>query len=226
MELEVLSDDAAAARRTADLLVEALEAGLGARGRATLAVSGGSSPGPLFADLFARDLAWQHVTVFQVDERVTEDPRHRNLTLLEQAVRESSATSVSVVPFTVGGDLDRELGLYHQALRLAAGDPPVLDAVHLGIGPDGHTASWPPGHPVLREREHDLARIEEFNGFERLTLTPPIVDRARRVVFFVPGEEAAEALARLCAGDEIPAARAPAGSIVVATAAAAARVGT
>jgi 6-phosphogluconolactonase len=94
------------------------------------------------------------------------------------------------------------------ALREVAGTPPVLDLVHLGLGSDGHTASLVPGDPVLSVMDAGVALIGICQGRRRMTLTYPVINRARRIIWVVTGSDKTEALRRLSAGDaSIPAGR-------------------
>jgi 6-phosphogluconolactonase len=99
----------------------------------------------------------------------------------------------------------------------------VLDLVHLGLGPDGHTASLVPGDPVLNVKDADVAVTGIYQGRRRMTLTYPLINRSRQVLFVVTGREKAQMLNRLLAGDEsIPAGRVrSAGTLVLADEAAA-----
>ena len=97
---------------------------------------------------------------------------------------------------------------YAQTLQEIAGSPPVLDLVHLGLGPDGHTASLVPGDPVLDVTDADVALTGVYQGRRRMTLTYPILNRARRILWLVTGSEKAGPLVRLRQGDpSIPAGR-------------------
>jgi polyphosphate glucokinase len=177
-------------------------------------VSGGSTPGPMFAALGGR-LPWEKVTIYQVDERVAPDGHpDRNLTLLERSLPGGGVVDVRPMPVTAD-DLEEA------AARYASELPERLDLVHLGLGPDGHTASLVPGDPVLEVRDRDVALTGEYQGRRRMTLTYPALDRARRILWLVPGDDKADALARLRAGDEsIPAGRvAAANALVVAVSA-------
>jgi 6-phosphogluconolactonase len=216
LDVEILPDAQAAAERAAELIAGAAARIVAERNRFTLAVSGGSTPGPMFAALGGR-LPWEKVTIYQVDERVVPDGHpDRNLTLLERSLPGGGVVDVRPMPVTAD-DLDEA------AARYASELPERLDLVHLGLGPDGHTASLVPGDPVLEVRDRDVALTGEYQGRRRMTLTYPALDRARRILWLVPGDDKADALARLRAGDEsIPAGRvAAANALVVADAAAA-----
>ena len=105
-------------------------------------------------------------------------------------------------------DLDEATARYAQILADLAGSPPVLDLVHLGLGPDGHTASLIPGDPVLDVTDADVALVDAYQGRRRMTLTYPVLNRARRVLWLITGEDKADMLVRLRRGDPaIPAGR-------------------
>ncbi|MCA1845156.1 MAG: 6-phosphogluconolactonase [Actinobacteria bacterium] len=202
LEVEILSDDAALAVRVADLVAGRLAEAAADRGRATLAVSGGSSPLAFFADLADRKVPWEAVHVFQVDERVA--PRghpDRNLTGLQAALLDRAPIPPgNVHPMPVEEpDVEAGAAAYADELRSVTGDG-VLDVVHLGIGDDGHTASWPPGDPVV-DATNDVAIVGPFNGRLRMTLTPPAVNRAGWIVWLVAGADKAPVVERLLAGD-------------------------
>lgn len=173
----------------ADWLARRLRAAHRRRGSVALAVSGGSTAPPLFAALLGLDVPWETVTVWQVDERVApEGHRDRNrvqLDVLPCAVRSMPVTS-------------RDLRA--AARRYAAGLPDRFDVVHLGLGADGHTASWPPEDPVV-ESARRVELTGEFNGRRRMTLTPLVVNAARSRLVLTTGGEKAEMVGRWVGGD-------------------------
>ena len=215
LDVEVLPDAQAAAERGAELIAGAAAQAIAKRDRFTVAVSGGSTPGAMFAALYGR-MPWEKVTIFQVDERIAPDgDPHRNLTLLQRSLPPGGVADVRPMPVTAH-DLEEAADRYAAAL------PERFDLVHLGLGPDGHTASLVPGDPVLVD-DRDVALTAEYQGRRRMTLTYPPLDRARRILWLVTGDDKVDALARLRAGDSsIPAGRiAAANALVIADAAAA-----
>jgi 6-phosphogluconolactonase len=213
----------AAALRMAALAVEAVQAG----GRFTVALSGGHSPWRMLEALAALDVPWSGVHVFQVDERVAPagDP-DRNATHIAESLLSRAPIAreqVHLMPVEAP-DLAAAAGRYAETLAGIAGAPPVLDLVHLGLGPDGHTASLVPGDPVLGITEADVALTGAYQSHRRMTLTYPALNRARRVLWLVTGDDKPAMLARLRAGDRaIPAGRIRADEAEVFADAAAAR---
>jgi 6-phosphogluconolactonase len=195
--LEVVADPSAAGRRVGALIAQRARE---SRDEFSFALS--KAPAALLEALVAGGARWDASAIFQVDERVEPagDP-DRNLTLLLAALPPEAADSVRPMPVE---DPDLE----EAARRYAAALPAQLDLVHLGLGPDGHTASLVPGDPVLEERELLVAVTGEYQGHRRMTLTYPALDAAREIVWLVTGESKRDALARLLAGDtSIPAGR-------------------
>jgi 6-phosphogluconolactonase len=211
MKLEVLADPEAVARAAAALIAAEARQAVAARGRFLLAVSGGHTPWIMLRALAGEDIPWVGVHVFQVDER--EAPAghpDRNLThLRESLLGEAPLPPERVYAMPVESpDLEAAAAQYALVLREIAGSPPVLDLVHLGLGPDGHTASLVPRDAVLDVTDADVALTGVYQGRRRMTLTYSVLNRARRILWLVTGGEKAGMLARLRAGDEsIPAGR-------------------
>ena len=201
LEVEVLPDAQAVAQRGAEIFASAAAAAIAEHGLFTFAVSGGRSPWAMFADL-AGKLPWEKVTIFQVDERIAPDgDPDRNLTQLQRSLPPGGAADVRAMPVWAD-DLEVAAAMYAAAL------PPRLGLVHLGLGPDGHTASLIPGDPVLDVSDRDVAVTGEYQGRRRMTLTYPVLNRARQILWLVTGDDKVDALARLRAGDpSIPAGR-------------------
>ncbi len=209
--MEILPDGPALAAWAADLVAGRLAAAATARGRATMAVSGGSTPLPFLAELAERkEVPWEVVHIFQVDERVA-PPGHedRNLAGLQAALLDRTPIPPgNVHPMPVEApDLDAAAVDYADEIRAVAGPSGRLDVVQLGLGDDGHTASWPPGDPVV-DATDDVAVVGPFNGRLRMTLTPPAVNRAGWIVWLIDGTTKAPVVARLLDGDPaLPAVR-------------------
>jgi len=199
--IEILPDTDAVARRGAEVVAAAAAEAVDARDRFDFAVSGGRTPWVMFAHLAGR-VPWEKVTIYQVDERVAPDgDPDRNLTQLERALPAGGAADVRAMPVTFH-DLEAAAANYAGSL------PAAFDLVHLGLGPDGHTASLVPGDPVLEVTDRDVALTGEYQGHRRMTLTYPVLARARRILWLVTGEDKLDALARLRSGDHsIPAGR-------------------
>jgi len=211
MKIEVYIDADAVARKAAKLIArEALEA-VAARGKFVIAVSGGKTPWIMLRDLAQEDVPWKGVHVVQVEERVApEGDPDRNLTHLRESLLEHAPLRPEqIYAMPVGsGDIEAAFPRYALILETIAGSPPVLDLVHLGLGPDGHIASLVPGDPVLDVKDADVALTGIYQGRRRMTLTYPIINRSRRVLWLVTGSEKAGMLARLQARDvSIPAGR-------------------
>jgi 6-phosphogluconolactonase len=209
MQLKILVDAQAAAREAAATIAAA--AAIRERDRCVLAVSGGQTPWQMLRLLAGLKVPWDKVHLVQVDERLAPagDP-DRNLTHLQ----ESLLSRVPIPPGQVHAmpveaqDPAAAAAQYARTLQEIAGTPPVLDLVHLGLGPDGHTASLLPGDPVLEVTDQDVALTGTYQGRRRLTLTYPILNRARAILWLVTGPEKAAMLARLRDGDQsIPAGR-------------------
>jgi 6-phosphogluconolactonase len=211
MKFTVFKDADSVAQEAATTIAAEARAAIAARGCFSLAVSGGHTPWIMLRALAEEDVPWKGVHVFQIDERVAPagDP-DRNLTHLQESLLQHAPLrpeQIHAMPVEAD-DLEAAANAYAMALIDVAGSPPVLDVAHLGLGPDGHTASLVPGDPVLEVTDKDVAITGIYQGRRRMTLTYPVINRARQVLWIVTGSEKVEILRRLREGDEsIPAGR-------------------
>jgi len=211
MKIDIFPDADAVAQAAAMLIAVEARAAIEARGRFVMAVSGGHTPWQMLRALAAENVPWNNVHVVQVDERVAPagDP-DRNLTHLRESLLQNAPLPPNhIYAMSVeAADLEAACQSYTQVLQNIAGNPLVLDLVHLGLGPDGHTASLVPGDPVLQVTSADVAATGIYMGRRRLTLTYPIINRARRILWLITGKDKTGPLVRLLNGDPtIPAGR-------------------
>ena len=211
MKIEVLDDADEVADEAAAIIATDARIAVAARGRFIMAVSGGQTPWVMLRALAdkeaavgrraraaggrARGAGWRSRPQSHASAREPAparaaapraDPRHAG---------------------RVGGPAGRSAS-YAATLREVAGSPAVLDLVHLGLGPDGHTASLVPGDPVLDVNDAAVALAGPYQGRRRMTLTYPVLNHARRVLWLVTGSEKVPMLVRLRDGDRsIPAGR-------------------
>ena len=200
-KLEVLDDAEAVARRGAELIAEAARDSVAGEGSFAMAASGGHTPWAMYGQLEEQELPWSKTELFQTDERIAPaGSPDRNLTHLIAAFSIGAQGSIRPMPVD-----DGEEGAARYAERL----PESLDLVHLGLGPDGHTASLVPGDPVLDVTDRRVAITGgEYQGTHRMTLTYPALAPAKRLLWIVTGEEKRDPLAKLLAMDDsIPAGR-------------------
>jgi 6-phosphogluconolactonase len=211
MNFEVLKDADFVAQAAAAIIAADARAAVAARGIFSFAVSGGRTPWIMLRALAGEDVPWADVHVFQIDERVAPaGDSDRNLTHLQESLLQHAplrAKQIHAMPVEVA-DLEAAAARYALTLSEFAGSPPVLDLAHLGLGPDGHTASLVPGDSVLEVADRDVALTGVYQGRRRMTLTFPAINRARRILWVVTGSEKVEMLRRLREGDvSIPAGR-------------------
>lgn len=209
MKIEIFADADSVAREAAAIITAAARAAVAERGRFVMAVSGGHTPWVMLRDLAGNQVPWESVHLVQVDERVAPAGHpDRNLTHLHESLLEHAALppeQIYAMPVEAT-DLEAAAKQYAAVLAKIAGSPPVLDLVHLGLGPDGHTASLVPGDAVLKVNDADVAVTGIYQGRRRMTLTYPILNRARRVLWLVTGSDKAGMLLRLREADpSIPA---------------------
>ena len=211
MKIEVYTDADVVALAAAKLIAKEARDAVASRGKFVMAVSGGKTPWVMLRDLAQEDVPWTGVHVVQVDERVApEGDPDRNLTHLRESLLEHAPLrpeQIHAMPVEAS-NIEAACVRYALTLGEIAGSPPVLDLVHLGLGPDGHTASLVPSDPVLDVKDADVALTGIYQNRRRMTLTYPIINRSRCVLWLATGAEKAGMLARLQAGDvSIPAGR-------------------
>jgi 6-phosphogluconolactonase len=219
MKIEILPDADAVARKAAEAIAADARASVLARGRFVMAVSGGHTPWQMLRALANEDVPWENLHVAQVDERVApEGDPDRNLSHLRESLLEHAPLrpeQILAMPVE-WPDLDAAAKGYAETLQKIAGSPTVLDLAHLGLGPDGHTASLVPGDPVLNVTDSDVALTGVYQERRRMTLTYPMLNRSRRILWLVTGSDKVAALQRLRDGDvSIPAGRIQAANALV-----------
>jgi 6-phosphogluconolactonase len=204
VDLQVVARERDAAPRAAELIAAAAREAVAERGSFSLAVSGGRTPWGMLAILSDLEgMPWAETSLFQVDERVASPgSEDRNLTHIVLALSMENQAAIRPMPVTQR-DLEAAAREYEASL------PERLDLIHLGLGPDGHTASLVPEDPVLEVSDRCVAVTETaYQGHHRMTLTYPALSAARQILWLVTGPTKRDALAKLLAGDRsIPAGR-------------------
>jgi 6-phosphogluconolactonase len=192
VKIVIEPDPAVTAAEAAAWMARRIRSAVRLRGTCRVAVSGGSTPAAMFDVLAGLDLPWSLVHLFQVDERVAPDgDPDRNAVQLRTHLTDRvplRARNVHLMPVTAAS-LPRAAARYAGVI----GEEP-LDIVHLGIGDDGHTASWPPGDPVV-DAPGAVAISGTFNGRVRMTMTPAVVNAARARMLLAVGAGKAAPLA-------------------------------
>ena len=183
MQMEVFEDEVAVGRRAAAIISEHARQAVSQRGKFVMAVSGGKTPWIMLRDLAAEQIPWDGVHVFQIDERIAPagDP-DRNLTHLRESLLAHAPLKPQQIHAMPVESPNPETGAaeYCATLQSFAGNPPILDLAHLGMGPDGHTASLIPDDPVLQVTDRDIALTGVYQGRRRMTMTYPLLNRAVR----------------------------------------------
>ena len=204
IETKVFPDDRAASRYAAEAVAAFGRESVEARGELNLALSGGKTPWAMIGQLGEmEEMPWEQAHIYQVDERVAPPgDEARNLTHLVQMLSLDHQAALRPMPVT---SRDLELSAAEYEVHV----PEHLDLVHLGLGPDGHTASLVPGDSVLEVYDRRVAMTGGlYEGHRRMTLTYPALNAARQILWLALGEAAREPLAKLLAGDtSIPAGR-------------------
>jgi 6-phosphogluconolactonase len=211
MEIQSYSSSEDLAEAAAVFIARAAQVAVAERGRFLLALSGGRSPKRMLARLAKMDLPWAQMHIFQVDERVAPDGHaDRNWAMIQETLLTHVPVPVDQQhPMPVlATPLEKASQTYMRMVEELAGAPPVLDVIQLGLGDDGHTASLVPGDSSEMRRDVTVAATAEYKGRRRMTLTLPVLDAARQVLFVVEGDGKEGAIQKLQSGDEsIPAGR-------------------
>jgi 6-phosphogluconolactonase len=211
MKVEVLDNGDIVAQMAASIIAEEARRNVFSRGRFILAVSGGKTPWKMLRALADEDVPWKGVHILQVDERLApEGDPDRNMTHLQESLIGFAPVIPEQIYAMKAGENDPEAAAasYARVIRDIAGSPAIIDLVHLGMGSDGHTASLVPGDPVLDISDMDVAPTGIYQSRRRLTLTYPLINRARKILWVITGSEKSGMLQRLLDGDlSIPAGR-------------------
>lgn len=204
MKTEILSTSDDVAARAAQIIASDARAAVAARGRFVMAVSGGRTPWQMLRALANEEMPWANVHVVQVDERIAPaGDKDRNLTHLRESLLSHAPipeNQIHAMPVE-SVDLDQACRDYTALLNGICGNPAVIDLVHLGLGPDGHTASLIPGDAVCHVHDAEVALTGVYQNRRRMTLTYPILNRSRHILWVVTGAEKSPMLPRLLAGD-------------------------
>jgi len=214
LTIEILADDDAVAKSAAGVIAAAAREAVAARGVFTLAVSGGKTPWAMLRNLASEEVPWSQVHVFQIDERIApEGDPDRNLTHLHESLLGNAPIpkeNIHAMPVNATDPVEGAAE-YERVLQEICGNPPTLDMAHLGLGPDGHTASLTPNDPVLEVTDRDVALTDPVNLYQnrrRMTLTYPTINRSRQIMWLATGAAKIPMIVKLKAADHsIPAGR-------------------
>lgn len=210
MKVCIQPDPPTLALEAAAFIAEQSREAIVARGRFSLALSGGKGPHRMFEALAKENVRWESVHVFQVDERVAPaDSTERNFRAIRNLLLDHidiPGDQVHPMPVELD-DLNAAAEQYSVTLRQSLGPAVTFDLVHLGLGDDGHTASLLPGDPSL-DSDDDVVVSRDYQGFRRLSLTFPVLSRARQRLWLVTGAAKSKVLKAAVDGDAaIPAGR-------------------
>jgi 6-phosphogluconolactonase len=208
--IDVLPDKSAVIDRSVALIVEKIQTAIAQRGTCTIALSGGSTPKPIYEAIAGHDLPWDKLHIFWGDERYVA-PEHPDSN--QRMAREAWLDRVPFPPEnlhpipTAGQDPETDAQAYDQHLQtffgLESGQFPQFDIMLLGMGDDGHTASLFPQTEALEVCDRSVT-VGNKDGEPRITLTVPVLNLSRTIIFAVAGENKRAALAQVFAreGDE------------------------
>lgn len=213
--IRIFPDTAALAEAAALYIVGQAQAAVAARGRFTIALSGGSTPKVLYEHLLqgARpsQFPWNRTYVFWSDERAVplDDPRSNYRMAYETLLQHVPLPKEHMHPMLSNGDdLDSAAQHYERVIQgRVPGMPPRFDLLLLGLGPDGHTGSIFPHSPVIQE-QHKLVAATPVAPLEppvrRITFTAPLINAAAEVLFLVAGVDKAQRLQQVIEGPRQP----------------------
>jgi len=207
LKIQVLADDDAVAKAAAGVIAAAARDAVAQRGVFTLAVSGGKTPWAMLKDLASEEVPWSQVHVFQIDERIApEGDPDRNLTHLHESLLGNAPIpkeNIHAMPVNAADPAEGAKD-YENTLRELCGNPPTLDMAHLGLGPDGHTASLVPNDAVLEVTDRDVALTDPVHLYQerrRMTLTYPMINRSRQIMWLATGSAKIPMIVKLKAAD-------------------------
>jgi 6-phosphogluconolactonase len=215
--MRTLPDFESLSQAAAEFVAEQSRKAIEGRGRFSLVLSGGNTPRRTYellaAERFRTSIEWKKVHIFWGDERCVrpDDPRSNERMAREAFLDHVSIPQEQIHPIGCAGSPQQAAQAYESTLKAFFGDHgPSFDTVLLGLGEDGHTASLFPGSPALRENK--LWVVATHSGkedFDRVTLTPVVINRASNIVFLVAGKEKARILREVTAketkGSALPA---------------------
>ncbi|MFB2977618.1 6-phosphogluconolactonase [Microseira sp. BLCC-F43] len=210
-QVEILPTMAGLIERAGELVLAQMQSSISSRGQCTIALSGGSTPKPLYEAMANLDLPWQKIHVFWGDERyVAPDHPDSNQGMARRAWLDKvniPAANIHPMPTDAGDpavDASKHEAELSEFFKTPPGEFPALDIILLGMGDDGHTASLFPHTEALGVRDRLIA-VGNKDGQPRLTFTAPLINSARCVIFVVAGANKRPALAQIFApqGDEM-----------------------
>ncbi len=203
--IEILPDQSTLIERSLEIILEKILNLIETQGKCTLVLSGGSTPKPLYEAISRQNIPWEKLYLFWGDERYV-NPNHpdSNLKMARQVwLNQGKIPSENILAMpTLAGNPEYDAQFYQIQLEnffeLKKGELPVFDIILLGMGDDGHTASLFPHTKALKVTDR-LVTVGEKNGESRLTLTIPVINNARNVIFIVSGQNKQMALEQIFA---------------------------
>lgn len=203
--VEVLPDKTALIERSLQVCLDGIHQAIEERSLCTIALSGGSTPKPLYEAIATQNLPWDKIHIFWGDERyVPPDHPDSNQGMARSAWLDKvniPAANIHPMPTDEADPsvaADKHEQHIREFFRVQAGEFPAFDLILLGIGDDGHTASLFPHTEALNVRDR-LITVGNKDGQPRITFTAPLINHARCVIFVVAGASKRPALAQVFA---------------------------